>query len=64
MKYDINLMTLTIEQEFQLKLIEDSVEQMCQEQMKELLITLSRLLMIKDNALKDLLENETFSGFK
>lgn len=60
MKLDINLFTLTIEQQFQLKLIEDSVEQMSQEQMKELLIESSRLLMIKDNAIKDLLENEIF----
>lgn len=60
MKLDMNLLTLTIEQQFQMKLIEDSVEQMSQEQMKELLIESSRLLMIKDNAIKDLLENEIF----
>jgi uncharacterized protein YaaW (UPF0174 family) len=60
MKLDMNLLTLTIEQQFQMKLIEYSVEQMSQEQMKELLIESSRLLMIKDNAIKDLLENEIF----
>jgi uncharacterized protein YaaW (UPF0174 family) len=61
MKLDINSLALTIEQQFQMRLVEDSVEQMSPSQMKELLIELSRLIMIKDNAIKDLLSNEICS---
>ncbi len=64
MKLDLDLLALSLEQQFQIKLIEDSVDRMSREQMKELLIELSRLIMIKDNAIKDLLENETFPSFE
>ena len=62
MRLDMDLITLSVEQQFQMKLIESYVDKMNQQQMKELLMELSKLIMIKDNAIKDLLENEIFSG--
>lgn len=46
---------LTLEQKFQMKLIEQSAKKMSREQMLALLIQASRLLMLKDNALKNLM---------
>jgi hypothetical protein len=41
-----------------MKLVEDSVQKMDREQMSDLLIDLARIVMIKDNAIRDLLKNE------
>lgn len=55
---NINSFSLNLEQEFQMKLVEDSVQKMDREQMSGLLIDLARIVMIKDNAIRDLLKNE------
>jgi hypothetical protein len=55
---NVNSFSLNLEQEFQMKLVEDSVQKMDREQMSGLLIDLARIVMIKDNAIRDLLKNE------
>jgi uncharacterized protein YaaW (UPF0174 family) len=55
---NINSFSLNLEQEFQMKLVEDSVRKMDREQMSELLIDLARIVMIKDNAIRDLLKEQ------
>jgi hypothetical protein len=47
---------LTLEQQFQMKLVEQSAENMNREQMQELLVEISRLLMLKDNIIKGLMK--------
>ncbi|AFY78345.1 MAG: NblA/ycf18 family protein [Hydrococcus sp. C42_A2020_068] len=48
---------LTLEQEFQLRLMEESVQEMSREQMQDLLIQTARLLMVKDNVLRQTIKN-------
>ncbi|MGH2412412.1 MAG: NblA/ycf18 family protein [Microcystaceae cyanobacterium] len=48
---------LTLEQQFQMRLMEESAQQMNREQMQDLLIQAARLLMIKDNVIRDLIES-------
>ncbi len=52
---ELNL-KLTLEQQFNMRLFEDSAEAMSREQALSLLMEASRLLMIKDNIIKDLLK--------
>jgi hypothetical protein len=49
---------LTLEQEFQMRLVEESVEQMSREQMHDLLIQVSRLMMVKDNIIRNFMKQE------
>jgi uncharacterized protein YaaW (UPF0174 family) len=51
---------LTLEQQFQMKLVEDSVERMAPQQMKEMIVHLSQIIMMKDNAVKALARSEMF----
>lgn len=51
---------LTLEQQFQMKLMEQSAQQMSREQMQDLLIQAARLLMLKDNAIRDLIKSCQF----
>jgi uncharacterized protein YaaW (UPF0174 family) len=51
---------LTLEQQFQMKLVEDSVERMDPQQMKEMIVHLSQIIMMKDNAVKALARSEMF----
>ena len=51
---------LTLEQQFQMKLVEDSVERMNPQQMKEMIVQLSQLIMMKDNAVKAMARSEMF----
>ncbi|QZZ22590.1 NblA/ycf18 family protein [Leptothermofonsia sichuanensis E412] len=48
---------LTLEQQFQMRLIEESTQQMTPEQMQEMLIQVSRLLMVKDNVIRSLMKS-------
>jgi hypothetical protein len=50
---------LTLEQQFQMKLVEQSTDNMNREQMQELLVETSRLLMLKDNIIKGLMKECT-----
>ena len=47
---------LTLEQQFQMRLMEESTHQMSREQMQDLLVQASRLLMLKDNVIRDLVK--------
>lgn len=51
---------LTLEQEFQLKILEESVQKISHGEALSLLIETSRLLMIKDNVIKDLIKSNVF----
>ncbi len=48
---------LTLEQQFQMRLMEQSTQQMTREQMQDILIKAARLLMIKDNVIRDLIKS-------
>jgi hypothetical protein len=45
---------LTLEQQFQMRLMEQSAQDLSREQMLELLLQTSRLLMVKDNVIRNL----------
>ncbi len=53
---DANAYELTLEQQFQMRLMRESLEQMPREQLLELLTQASRLLMLKDNVIKSLVK--------
>lgn len=48
---------LTLEQQFQMRLMEQSAQQMTREQIQDLLIESARLLMLKDNVIRDLIKS-------
>ena len=47
---------LTLEQQFQMRLMEESAQKMTREQMQDLLIQSARLLMLKDTVIRDLIK--------
>jgi uncharacterized protein YaaW (UPF0174 family) len=51
---------LTLEQQFQMKLVEDSVKRMDPQQMQEMIVHLSQIIMMKDNAVKAMARSEMF----
>jgi hypothetical protein len=51
---------LTLEQQFQMRLVESSVERMEPQQMKEMIIHLSQIIMMKDNAVRAMAKSEMF----
>ncbi len=46
---------LSLEQQFQMRLVEESLSSMSREQALDLLLQASRLLMVKDNVIRDLM---------
>jgi hypothetical protein len=54
---DSSSFQLTLEQQFQMRLMEESAQRMSREQMQDILIQTARLLMLKDNVIRDLLRN-------
>lgn len=52
---DSSSFELNLEQEFQMRLMEESVDKLSREQMQDLLIQASRLLMVKENMIRYLL---------
>ena len=54
---DSSSFELTLEQQFQMRLMEQSAQQMTREQMQDILIKAARLLMIKDNVIRDLIKS-------
>ncbi len=48
---------LSMEQEFHLRLMQETIQQMSREQMQDLLIQSARLLFVKDNVIKDLVKS-------
>ena len=53
---DSSSFELSLEQQFQMRLMEQSAQQMTREQMQNLLIQSARLLMLKDNVIRDLMK--------
>jgi hypothetical protein len=49
---------LTLEQEFQMRLIEEQTTDLSREQMENLLLQTSRLLMVKDNVIRSLVKQQ------
>jgi hypothetical protein len=47
---------LTLEQQFQMRLMEEQVGAMTQQQVQDLLLQASRLLMLKDNVIRSLVK--------
>ena len=54
---DSSSFQLSLEQQFQMRLMEESAQQMSREQMQEVLIQAARLLMVKDNVIRDLMRS-------
>lgn len=54
---DSSSFELNLEQEFQMRLMEESVDKLSREQMQDLLIQASRLLMVKENMIRYLLRS-------
>jgi hypothetical protein len=60
---DPNTYELTMEQQFQMRLMEESAQNMSREQALDLLVQASQLLMIKDNVIRNLLQRTPVSHF-
>ncbi|MEA5570149.1 NblA/ycf18 family protein [Calothrix sp. UHCC 0171] len=52
---DSEAFQLTLEQEFQMRMMEESAHNMTREEILETLVQVSRLLMVKDNLIRNLL---------
>lgn len=52
---DSSAFELTLEQQFQMSMMERSTHQLTHEQLADLLMQLSRQLMVKDNVIRNLL---------
>jgi Phycobilisome degradation protein nblA len=51
---------LSLEQEFHVRLMEESANNMTREQMQEMLMQTMRMLMVKDNVIRNLLKENLF----
>lgn len=58
---DSSFFELSLEQQFQMRLIEESVSNLNRQQMEDLLLQTSRLLMLKDNAIRNLMKQGIIS---
>ena len=57
--FDLNLNTsLSLEQEFKMRIFQESVETMNPQEARSLLLEASKLLMVKDNIIKGLIKKE------
>ncbi len=54
---DSSSFELSLEQQFQMRLMEESAQKMTREQMQDLLIQAARLLLVKDNVIRDLIKS-------
>lgn len=54
---DSSSFELTLEQQFQMRMMEQSTQKMTREQMQDTLIQAARLLMVKDNVIRDLIKS-------
>lgn len=53
---ETNMFELTLEQQFQMRLMAESAQELSREQMLDMLIQTSRLLMVKDNIIRNLVK--------
>lgn len=58
---DSSFFELSLEQEFQMRLIQQSAEGLSREQMIDVLVQTSKLLMLKDNAIKNMMKKGLIS---
>ena len=57
--FDLNLNTsLSLEQKFQMRIFQESVETMNSQEARSLLLEASKLLMVKDNIIRGLIRKE------
>jgi len=54
---------LTVEQQFQMRLMEESARNMSQEQLADTLVQASRLIMLKDNVIRSLMKQVPIQSF-
>lgn len=54
---------LTLEQQFEMRRMQDAAQNMSREQALEMLIQASKLLMLKDNVIRDLLKQAPLESF-
>jgi len=54
---------LTVEQQFQMRLMEESARSMSQEQLADTLVQASRLIMLKDNVIRSLMKQIPIQSF-
>lgn len=54
---DGSFLELTLEQQFQMRLLEESTQNLSLEQARDYLIQSSRLLMLKDNVIRNLIKS-------
>lgn len=54
---------LTLEQQFQMRLIVESANGMSQEQLTDTLIQASRLLMLKENVIQSMMKHSPIQSF-
>ncbi len=48
---------LSLEQQFQMRLMEQSMQEMSREQLQDMLMQIVRLLLVKDNIVRDLVKS-------
>ena len=57
--FNLNLNTsLSLEQEFKMRIFQESVETMNSQEARSLLLEASKLLMVKDNIIRELIRKE------
>jgi Phycobilisome degradation protein nblA len=54
---EISSFQLTLEQQFQMRLMEESAQKLTRDQIQDLLMQTARLLMVKDNVIRGLVKN-------
>ncbi|RUS97472.1 photosystem I reaction center subunit XII [Dulcicalothrix desertica PCC 7102] len=56
---DTTMFELSLEQQFQMRLMQESAQELSREQMLDVLMQTSRMLMVKDNIIRNLVKNGT-----
>ncbi len=56
---DTTMFELSLEQQFQMRLMQESAQELSREQMLDILMQTSRMLMVKDNIIRNLVKNGT-----
>lgn len=63
MDMEPTLYDLTLEQQFQMRLMQESATAMSHEQVLDLLVQASRLMLLKDNVIKSLMKQVPIQAF-
>jgi Phycobilisome degradation protein nblA len=54
---NVSSFQLSLEQDFQIRLIERSMQDMSKEQLQDMLLQIARLLLVKENIIRDLVKS-------